>query len=44
MGQRYWVIGGEYRDCRFDEIEPGTEDDSRALPRRAARRGRNGSA
>ena len=26
MGQRYWVIGGEYRDCRFDEIVPGTEE------------------
>jgi hypothetical protein len=25
MGQRYWVIGGEYRDCAFHEIEPGTE-------------------
>lgn len=25
MGQRYWVIGGEYRDCAFDEIQPGTE-------------------
>jgi hypothetical protein len=25
MGQRYWVIGGEYRDCAFREIEPGTE-------------------
>ena len=26
MGQRYWVIGGDYRDCRFDEIVPGTEE------------------
>jgi hypothetical protein len=26
MGQRYWVIGGEYRDCRFDEVVPGTEE------------------
>ena len=25
MGQRYWVIGGEYSDCRFRELEPGTE-------------------
>ena len=25
MNQRYWVIGGEYRDCAFREIEPGTE-------------------
>jgi hypothetical protein len=26
MGTRYWVIGGEYRDCRFDEVVPGTEE------------------
>jgi hypothetical protein len=25
MGQRFWVIGGEYRDCAFSKIEPGTE-------------------
>ena len=25
MGQRYWVIGGQYPDCRFKELEPGTE-------------------
>jgi hypothetical protein len=25
MGQRYWVVGGDYRDCRFSDIEPGTE-------------------
>ena len=25
MGQRYWVIGGDYSDCRFKDIEPGTE-------------------
>jgi len=25
MGQRYWVIGGQYQDCRFSELEPGTE-------------------
>ena len=25
MGQRYWVIGGQYSDCRFSELEPGTE-------------------
>ena len=25
MGQRYWVIGGEYSDCRFNDLEPGTE-------------------
>ena len=33
MGQRYWVIGGEYSNCRFDEIVPGTEEISRTLPR-----------
>ena len=25
MGQRYWVVGGDYSDCRFRNIEPGTE-------------------
>ncbi len=25
MDQRYWVIGGEYRDGAFRELEPGTE-------------------
>ena len=25
MGQRYWVVGGQYSDCRFKDIEPGTE-------------------
>ena len=25
MGQRYWVVGGEYADCRFGHLEPGTE-------------------
>ncbi len=25
MRQRYWVIGGKYRSCAFDQIEPGTE-------------------
>ena len=24
MAQRYWVIGGDYSDCDFREIEPGT--------------------
>jgi hypothetical protein len=24
MGQRYWVVGGEYADCRFTKIQPGT--------------------
>ena len=25
MTYRYWVIGGDYRDCRFSAIQPGTE-------------------
>jgi hypothetical protein len=25
MGQRYWVVGGHYSDCRFRDLEPGTE-------------------
>jgi hypothetical protein len=25
MGQRYWVIGGDYSDCAFKRLEPGTE-------------------
>lgn len=25
MERRYWVIGGRYSDCRFKELEPGTE-------------------
>ena len=25
MGQRFWVVGGRYADCRFSELEPGTE-------------------
>ena len=25
MGQRYWVVGGEYSDCAFKQLEPGTE-------------------
>ena len=32
MGQRYWVIGGEYRNCRFAEIVPGTEEISGPFP------------
>ncbi len=24
MGHRYWVVGGQYSDCRFNQIEPGT--------------------
>ncbi|MFC7536267.1 hypothetical protein ACFQPG_02685 [Sphingomonas sp. GCM10030256] len=25
MGQRYWVVGGEYSDCAFKQLQPGTE-------------------
>jgi hypothetical protein len=25
MGQRYWVIGGDYADCAFRQLQPGTE-------------------
>jgi len=25
MGQRYWVVGGDYSDCRFKDLKPGTE-------------------
>lgn len=25
MKTRYWVVGGEYADCQFGEIQPGTE-------------------
>lgn len=25
MTQRYWVVGGCYSDCCFNELEPGTE-------------------
>ena len=25
MAQRFWVIGGEYSDCGFRELRPGTE-------------------
>jgi len=32
MGQRYWVLGGEYRNCRFDEVVPGTEEISGPFP------------
>lgn len=38
MGQRYWVIGGDYRDCRFDEIVPGTEEISGPFPNRECAR------
>jgi len=23
MGQRFWVVGGEYSDCAFRQLEPG---------------------
>jgi hypothetical protein len=32
MPHRYWVIGGEYRDCEFDEVVPGTEEISGPFP------------
>ena len=32
MTNRYWVLGGEYRDCRFDEVVPGTEEISGPFP------------
>ena len=32
MPHRYWVIGGDYRDCEFDEIVPGTEEISGPFP------------
>ena len=25
MSQRFWVIGGDYSDCQFRNIKPGTE-------------------
>jgi hypothetical protein len=25
MSDRFWVIGGEYRSTRFDDLKPGTE-------------------
>lgn len=32
MTYRYWVIGGEYRDCQFDQVVPGTEEISGPYP------------
>ncbi|WP_294123010.1 hypothetical protein [Sphingomonas sp.] len=32
MTTRYWVLGGDYRDCRFDAIVPGTEEISGPFP------------
>jgi hypothetical protein len=25
MSDRFWLIGGEYRSTRFEELKPGTE-------------------
>ena len=25
MSQKFWVIGGDYSDCQFRNIKPGTE-------------------
>ena len=25
MQRRYWVIGGDFSDCAFGQLEPGTE-------------------
>ena len=25
MSQRFWVVGGDYSDCHFKELEPGSE-------------------
>lgn len=25
-GSRYWVVGGEYRDTRFEELRDGTSE------------------
>ena len=32
MTTRYWVLGGEYRNCRFNEVVPGTEEISGPFP------------
>ena len=32
MAHRYWVIGGEYCDCQFDAVVPGTEEISGPFP------------
>ena len=32
MAQKYWVIGGEFRDCQFDVVVPGTEEISGPFP------------
>ena len=38
MTTRYWVLGGEYRNCRFDEVVPGTEEISGPFPDEARAR------
>ena len=25
MAQRFWIVGGEYADCAFKQLQPGTE-------------------
>lgn len=25
MSERFWIVGGEYRDIRFDALVPGSE-------------------
>ena len=25
MTSRYWVVGGDYADCNFSQLTPGTE-------------------
>ena len=25
MRQRFWVVGGDYSDCKFKDLKPGTE-------------------
>jgi hypothetical protein len=32
MGQRYWIVGGEYSDCAFKQLQPGTERVSGPFP------------
>ena len=44
MGQRYWVIGGEYRDCRLQApSSPGTETIGGPFEDERKRAQRNGS-
>lgn len=25
MDKKYWVVGGDYADCRFNNLQPGTQ-------------------